>query len=236
MRKMTKLAAAALLLLCGAGTAKAADPVVVHDTVYILQQPPAQGIHIYNDAELALDDPSRCCEYRHVWPVEFEAYVALKSPLLNRDDYKKLVGAELGFQFRIHMRHKPIAISAGLSLESLAWERSEYNNENGGYYWTNTIYTRGLKIFTNGEYVFRRGTKFSPYLGGGVGVLLGSADYVPRDHVYGSDNVVLPYIQARAGVKLLHTLRLSGELTLGDRRISSVGLSLGLVFGGYPCR
>lgn len=227
----------AALLLCGVGGAKAAelqpDTIVVHDTVYVMQVPVIQNVPVSvsnvngqwrtsstaDSAVEALQLDARGQYVPSLWPVEGEIYYGGAFPLSSYERRSAVAGGQFGLEVRHNLREHPWSIGGGLGLYALSWE-----SFHGDYDFNDTF---GLQLFSSIERNFRRGSLFSPYVGGQVGLFLGATP---------ESDLVTPYVNIKAGMEFFHTLRLNATTTLGPQYLCSVGLTLSIVIGGYPSR
>lgn len=204
-----------LLLGCSAVSASRADTiiretVVVHDTVFLL---PVDRMPTERPDFVAPRPKPR-----RVWPVEGEIYYGAAVSPFTYNGRPTTGGAQLGLEFRGNLRDQPVSVGGGLGFMVLSWE-----NWPGDY---DYCLTGGLTLYATIERNFRRGSKFSPFIGGDVGLCIGGSS--------SNDGLMVPVINAKAGIELVHTLRLTANTMIGPREVFSFGLSLGIVLGGYP--
>lgn len=229
MRKLIRLAAAALVSLIGTCSAEAAamppDTIVVRDTVYVMQVPaPAVTgqCRTSSTADNAFEAFRLDADGHYtprLWPVEGEVYYGLSFPMTRYGRRSGLGGAQLGLEVRHNLREHPWSVGGGLGLYALMWESFPGDGD-----FNDTV---GLQLYSCMERNFRRGSLFSPYVGGQVGLFMGSIH---------ESGWIMPYVNLKAGMEFFHTLRLSVQTVLGPQYLCSAGLTLSVVLGGYPCR
>lgn len=162
------------------------------------------------------------CEVRQVQKFEGGAKIGASVPL---GGFHGAEGAwtasHLGLDLRYNLKAVPVDVGAFL-LVDMAYYKYRQIDENQ--------INRSLMFGIEGNYNFRRGSKFSPYAGLGIG--LGHHDTVHRQDfsVGGTTPVFLPHI----GVEMLYHLRLEAGFMIARKGCNVFELSLGVVIGGRP--
>lgn len=154
-----------------------------------------------------------------VWPGEGEVSLGLNTPLFSKPGYERYPSLTLALEGRYNIEDVPAALGGGVGFHGVNW----YSLEPSGDGCIDTMGECGFTIFAGGEYDFFRGRLISPYVGANTGI------------VYQFDRV-RPYLQPKIGVEFFHAIRLGACVVLSSKNLSSFGLSLGIVIGGYPTK
>ena len=83
-----------------------------------------------------------------------------------------------------------------------------------------------LSLSAFSDYNFRRGKKFSPFIGIGIGIA--SCKVVQG---YYGDDAVKAIFTPRLGVEILNHFRITAYSRLGYRGYNNIGVSVGYAFG-----
>lgn len=154
-------------------------------------------------------------EFLPVKPFEFEISIG---GTYGMDKYvgKKQIGPAFAFEGRYNFPQIPMDLGLELYAGSTARKYEEANLSN-----------RILSLSVYSDYNFRRGKKFSPFIGIGVGV----ASYKVVQGFYG-DDAVKAIFTPRLGVEILNHFRITVYSKLGYKGYNNFGLSVGYAFGG----
>ena len=117
---------------------------------------------------------------------------------------------------RYNFLHKPVDMGLELYIGSTAREYDAANLSN-----------RILSVSAFSDYNFRRGKKFSPFVGIGMGI----ASCKVVQGAYGTD-AARAVVTPRLGVELLGHIRMTCYSKLCFKGYNHVGVSVGYAFGG----
>lgn len=149
---------------------------------------------------------------------EFELRVGTTFPTQTFVGSKRL-GPQLGMEARWNLKRVPMDIGAEVYVGSAVRESEGWDMSN-----------RTAALSAVADYNFSRGRGVSTFVGMGVGLL---SRYDVIEGNYGKEgSKVLGCITPRAGVELWRHLRLTLEHRFCIDGYSTVGLSVGYVFGG----
>lgn len=150
-----------------------------------------------------------------VKPFEFEISIGGTYGI---DKYvgKKLIGPALALESRYNFPQNPMDL--GLEI---------YGGSTARKYEDSNLSNRILSLSLYSDYNFRRGKKFSPFFGVGVGI----ASYQIVQGYYGND-AVKAIFTPRFGLEMLNHFRITAYSKLGYKGYNNFGISVGYVFGG----
>lgn len=143
------------------------------------------------------------------------------------------VGTAYGTELRYNFKKRPFNL--GMAIDYLYIPFTE-NNE-----FHSKLQKQLITLKLVSEYDFKRGAKINPFVGAGFGVGIVDCTVFP-DH-YDSDgnvcyidrgNFCRSVFSLRAGVELLHHIRLSGQFNFPGIGYNNFALTLGAVIGGRP--
>ena len=154
-------------------------------------------------------------EVNNLRPFEFEISLGGTYGI---DKYvgKKQVGPAFSVEGRYNFPQYPIDLGLELYGGSIA---SKYEGTN--------LSNRILSLSAYSDYNFKRGKKFSPFIGVGVGIA--SCKVVQGN--YGND-AVKAIFTPRIGIEMFNHFRVTAYTKLGYRGYNNCGLSVGYAFGG----
>lgn len=128
----------------------------------------------------------------------------------------KQIGPAFALEGRYNFCSNPIDI--GMEL---------YGGSTARNYEASNLSNRILSLSAFSDYNFRRGKKFSPFIGIGVGI----ASYKVVQGYYG-DDAVKAIFTPRFGCELFNHIRITAYSRLGYKGYNNIGLSVGYAFGG----
>lgn len=128
----------------------------------------------------------------------------------------KQFGPALGLEGRYNFHNTPMDIGMELYLGSTVrkYEGSDLSN-------------RILSLSAFSDYNFKKGKKFSPFIGIGIGI----ASYQVVQGPYG-DDAVKAVFTPRLGVEMFNHFRLTAYSKLGCKGYNNIGISVGYAIGG----
>lgn len=150
-----------------------------------------------------------------VKPFEFEISIGGTYAI---DKYvgEKLIGPAFALEGRYNFPQNPMDL--GLEI---------YGGSTARKYEDSNLSNRILSISLYSDYNFRRGKKFSPFFGIGVGM----ASCKVVQGYYGND-ALKAIFTPRLGLEILNHLRITAYSKLGYKGYNNFGVSVGYVFGG----
>lgn len=127
----------------------------------------------------------------------------------------KQIGPAFALEGRYNFYNSPIDVGMELYGGSTARNYEDTNLSN-----------RILSLSAFSDYNFRRGKKFSPFIGIGIGIA--SCKVVLG---YYGDDAVKAIFTPRLGVEILNHFRITAYSRLGYRGYNNIGVSVGYAFG-----
>ena len=150
---------------------------------------------------------------------EYELKVGATYPTQKFIGSKRL-GPQLGMEARWNLKRLPMDVGAELYVGSAVRESPEG--------WDMSNRTAALSAVV--DYNFNRGRAVSPFVGAGISLL---SQYDVIEGSYGDERgKMLGCVTPRVGVELWRHLRITIEHRFCIDGYSTVGLSIGYVFGG----
>lgn len=148
------------------------------------------------------------------------AYIGFSGPMFGLSGYNRKLAIDFGAELRYNLKKVPVSV--GVFAETYYPDRKfrdpdtpfSFQNNGGGLY--------GIV----GEYDFRRGKLFNPYVSLGLG--LGNL------HKIGEDTRCVPALKLRAGIEVVHHIRLSASVIFSQRDFCGFNAHIGFVIGGRP--
>lgn len=171
---------------------------------------------------------------------EGEIRYGLNWPLKSKKpEFGKTDGWDFSAELRYNFKQKPFDVGLEFSVYEMAY--------NAKVPQTDPAYIPGyskdvIGIQAISEYNFKRGTRFNPFAGLGVGVGFmgdnGCHTYIDENGTSRLVGVDQSYNQAmfsiRAGVELIHHIRLTLQSNITGHGYSNFSVSIGGVIGGRP--
>ena len=148
-------------------------------------------------------------------PFEFEISVG-GTYGIDRYVGKRQIGPAFALEGRYNFYNNPIDI--GMEL---------YGGSTARNYEGANLSNRILSLSVFSDYNFRKGKKFSPFIGMGIGI----ASCKVVQGYYGND-AVKALFTPRLGVEILNHFRITAYSKLGYRGYNNIGVSVGYAFGG----
>lgn len=163
-------------------------------------------------------------ELVRVQKIEGEIDLGLVGPIFEQKGTERTIGLDLGLEMRYNLENVPVAV--GIMAAYYNPNRAHRNRDDvEGSDWGNC---QGVLYGVTGEYNFRRGKAFNPYVAAALG--LGWM------HGIDEDSRLLPFGRIKAGMEFIHDIRLSAILTFSRSDLCGFGVSIGFVIGGQPKR
>jgi hypothetical protein len=150
----------------------------------------------------------------NVKKISFVAKVGATYPLDGMDETSNKIGPQLGLEALWNLRHLPIDIGAELYLGCAVRNHDTMDD----------LSNRTISLLTVSDYNFSRGSKFSPFIGVGIGV--GRCEVVIGDKEKHTRFCVAP----RFGFLAFHHLRFTLDAHITKITYSHVGASVGYSF------
>lgn len=166
------------------------------------------------------------CIAQNIQQLEGEINVGLTYPLGNYHNGEKLVGPEFGLELRYNIPQTPWDCGVLLNVTTSVYEYVKAPKTDWSYEQSN----RSASIIVVGDYNFRQGTKFNPYIGAGVGI---STFEAINEVVYRESGTAFVF-RPRIGVELFRHLRIGVFSTINRTGYHNMGVSIGAVIGGCP--
>jgi len=128
-------------------------------------------------------------------------------------------------RFNIPGRGFDVGLAYNISNSTRLFEE----NHNGvGVEWDQ--HNRSHNVLVMGDYNFRQGTKYNPYVGTGIGV---SIQETHKAELYPCNGTGVMW-RTRAGIELWRHVRVGVFLNIGRAGWNTFGVSIGGVIGGRP--
>ena len=150
----------------------------------------------------------------NVKKISFVAKVGATYPLDGMDETSNKIGPQLGLEALWNLRHLPIDIGAELYIGSAVRDHDTRGD----------LSNRTISLLAVSDYNFSRGSKFSPFIGVGIGV--GRCEVVIGDKEKHTRFCVAP----RFGFLAFHHLRFTLDAHITKITYSHVGASVGYSF------
>lgn len=166
------------------------------------------------------------CFAQTVQKFEGEASLGLTIPLANYHNGEKIVGPEFGLELRYNIPQTAWDCGLALNVTTAVYKYEE--SPKADWYWEQS--NRSITIMAVGDYNFKQGSKFNPYMGIGVGLSL----YDAVNEVLYKSSGVSYVIRPRIGIELFRHLRIGVFSTITKTGYSNLGVSIGGVIGGRP--
>ena len=144
----------------------------------------------------------------------FVAKVGATYPLDGMDETSSKIGPQLGLEALWNLRRVPIDIGAELYIGSAVRDHDTRGD----------LSNRTISLLAVSDYNFSRGSKFSPFIGVGMGV--GRCEVVIGDNEKHTRFCVAP----RLGFLAFHHLRFTLDAHITKKTYSHVGASVGYSF------
>lgn len=175
---------------------------------------------------IAIAITSANAQTRTVQMMEGEIRAGMTAPLGGYHTGKAQVSAALGIEGRYNFKGTPW--DCGLMLDLSTARRGYEHLYNDGYNrWQSN---RTLALAFTGDYNFRQGTKFNPFIGTALGVAFND---VVGDKYFPSEGTSMIFAP-RIGVEFLYHIRLMGLFNICRKGYNNFSLTLGFVLGGRP--
>lgn len=189
---------------------------------------------------LAMSAKAQWFNNNPVQKFEGEIRYGLNWPLKSRaPEFGKTDGWDFSGELRYNFQQKPFDVGLELGIYEMAYD-AKVSESNPAYI---PGYSKDVvSILAISEYNFKRGTRFNPFAGIGIGVGFmgdnGCHTYVDENGVSHLIGIDQSYNQAmftiRAGVELIHHIRLTLQSNITGHGYSNFSVSIGGVIGGRP--
>lgn len=166
------------------------------------------------------------CNAQQVQRWEGEASLGLTLPLGNYHNGEKLAGPDFGLEMRYNIPQTSWDYGISLNVSTAVYKYDD--SPKSDWYWEQS--NRSINIMAVGDYNFRQGSKFNPYLGIGIGLSL----YDAVNEVLYKDSGVSFVLRPRIGVEMFRHLRVGVFSTITKAGYCNLGVSIGAVIGGKP--
>ena len=136
------------------------------------------------------------------------------------------ISMELGIEGRYNFEDTPLDCGLMLALTTASRNFAKY------YHGATSVMqnNRTLVFAVTGDYNFRQGKTFNPFIGTALGI--GYNDTV-GDRVFPSSGTSFVFMP-RGGIEIAHFIRIMGEFNVCRKGYNNFSLTIGLVLGGRP--
>lgn len=169
---------------------------------------------------------SLTCFAQDVQRFEGEANVGLTLPLGDYHNGKKLAGPDFGLELRYNIPHTSWDCGVLLNVSTALYKYED--TPKSDRYWEQS--NRSINIALVGDYNFKQGSKFNPYIGAGLGISFYDAI---NEVLYKSSGTTFVF-RPRIGIELFRHLRVGIFSTINRAGYNNMGFSIGAVIGGRP--
>lgn len=163
------------------------------------------------------------CGAQDVRKIEGEANLGITTPISNFHNGEKQAGPELGLELRYNFPSSPwdcgVLLNVTTSVYKLKDPYRDLNIEQSN---------RSANFIIVGDYNFKQGSNFNPYIGCGVGYSLCDVVYEVAYEYSGTKFVLRP----RAGIELCRHFIVGAFADINRKGYSNMGISFGAVIGG----
>ncbi|MBD5170894.1 MAG: hypothetical protein HDT07_02660 [Bacteroidales bacterium] len=166
------------------------------------------------------------CFAQMVQKLEGEASLGFTVPLGNYHNGDKLAGPDFGLEVRYNIPHTAWDCGLALNVSTAVYKFDE--SPKTDWYWEQS--NRSINIMAVGDYNFKQGSKFNPYLGMGLGL----CSYDAVNEVLYKESGIAFVFRPRIGIELFRHLRLAVFTNITKVGHSNFGVSIGGVIGGRP--
>jgi len=165
------------------------------------------------------------CQAQEIQLFEGEANLGITAPLGSYHNGELRAGPEFGLEFRYNFPYKPWDVGIALNVSTSVYK---YDDPNSDWYWEQS--NRSINLMAVGDYNFKQGSKFNPYVGVGVGI----SSYEPIHEVLYENSGTSFAFRPRVGIELFRHLRVAIFATIIRTGYNNFGVSIGGVIGGRP--
>jgi opacity protein-like surface antigen len=166
------------------------------------------------------------CIAQNIQKFEGEATIGFTVPLGNYHNGEKMVGPDFGLELRHNIPHTPWDCGVLLNATTAVYKYDEVPKTE----WYREQSNRSVSVILMGDYNFKQGSKFNPYIGVGLGI----SSYEAINEVMYKSSGTSFIFRPRVGIELFRHLRVGMFSSISRAGYHNMGISIGVVIGGCP--